>query len=156
EKESAVSSYLTGQVVPLFQGERYHLYRYKTYTDVRLVFAPETWIAREFDICFLRAYEDGRPARVQHSLKCSGTDLHEGELIFMAGCPGVTRRHLTVAEMQVLRDQQEKYSRRQARRIRILDEHRAMGGDALSRSETAYFHMAMGKTFSDKELWLLQ
>jgi len=58
--------------------------------------------------------------------------------------------------MQVLRDQQEKYSRRQARCIRILDEHRAMGGDALSRSETAYFHMAMGKTFSDKELWLLQ
>jgi hypothetical protein len=156
EKESAVSPGLIGRVVPLFQGERYHLYRYKMYTDVRLVFAPEAWIARQFDICFLRAYEGGRPARVQHYLKYSGADIHEGELIFMAGCPSVTRRHLTVAEMQVLRDQQEKYSRRQARRIRVLDEHRAMGGDDLSRSETEYFHTAMGKTFSDQELRLLQ
>jgi Peptidase S46 len=155
EKEAAVSPGLTGEVVPLFEGERYHLYRYKTYTDVRLVFAPETWIATLYDICFLRAYEGGKPARVEHYLKCSRDEPREGELVFMAGCPNISRRHLTVAEIQILRDRQGRNSRLRARRMRILDEHRALGGDNISRTEVEYFHTSWAKTISEEEFRLL-
>ena len=71
-------------VVTLYQGGQYQLYTYKTYTDVRLVFAPEFDIAffggdpdnfeyprYDLDVCFFRAYEDGKPAQVEHFLKWS-------------------------------------------------------------------------------------
>src|SRR5215210_933755 len=71
-------------VVTLYQGGRYHLYRFKRYTDVRVVFAPEQQIAFyggdpdtfeyprfDLDVCFFRAYEDGKPAKIEHYLKWS-------------------------------------------------------------------------------------
>ncbi len=79
EKESLDKTGLRSDVVTLFQGGRYHLYRYKKYTDVRLVFAPEKDIAFfggdpdnfeyprfDLDICFFRVYEDGKPAKPKH------------------------------------------------------------------------------------------
>ena len=73
--ECAATSGLRCDMVSLYQGGEYHLYAYKTYTDVRLVFAPEQEIAffggdpdnytyprHDFDVCFFRAYENGRPA----------------------------------------------------------------------------------------------
>ena len=84
EKESLDKTGLQSDVVTLYQGGQYHLYRYKKYTDVRLVFAPESGIANfggdvdnfEYprfclDFAFFRAYEDGKPARVEHYLKWS-------------------------------------------------------------------------------------
>ena len=78
EKESLDKTGLRSDVVTLYQGGAYHLYRYKKYTDVRLVFAPEEKIAAfggdvdnfEFprfrlDVSFFRAYEDGKPAQVE-------------------------------------------------------------------------------------------
>src|SRR5437867_3911980 len=41
EKESKDRTGLRSDVVTLYQGGTYHLYRYKRYDDVRLVFAPE-------------------------------------------------------------------------------------------------------------------
>ena len=41
EKESLDKTGLRSDVVTLYQGGHYHLYRYKKYTDVRLVLAPE-------------------------------------------------------------------------------------------------------------------
>src|SRR4029077_12913212 len=82
EKESLDKTGLRSDVVTLYQGGQYHLYRYKKYTDIRLVFAPEFDIAffggdpdnfeyprYDLDVCFFRAYEDGKPAEVQHFLK---------------------------------------------------------------------------------------
>ena len=40
EKESKDKTGLRSDVVTLYQGGAYHLYRYKRYDDVRLVFAP--------------------------------------------------------------------------------------------------------------------
>jgi hypothetical protein len=81
EKESLDKSGLRSDVVTLWQGGAYHLYQFKRYTDVRLVFAPETQVAFyggdpdnfEFprhclDICFFRAYENDQPAKVAHYL----------------------------------------------------------------------------------------
>ena len=118
EKESMDRTGLRSDVVTLWQGGAYHLYRFKRYTDVRLVFAPEQQIAfyggdpdnfefprHDLDICLFRAYENGKPAKVTHSLKISATGAADGELIFVSGHPGRTSRLLTVAELEVLRDQ---------------------------------------------------
>jgi len=69
---------------PSTRGGLYHLYRYKKYTDIRLVFAPEQGIAffggdtdnfeyprYNLDVCFFRAYEGGKPAKVEHFFKWS-------------------------------------------------------------------------------------
>ena len=119
ESESEQETGLFSQVVTLYRGGRYHLYRYKRYTDVRLVMAPEQQAAFfggdtdnfEFpryalDMCFFRIYEDGQPLRAEHWLDWSPDGCAEGELVFVAGHPGRTSRLNTVAHNRVLRDLQ--------------------------------------------------
>jgi hypothetical protein len=104
-------------VVKLFSGEQYHLYQYKKYTDLRLVFAPEFGIAffggdadnftyprYDLDITFLRAYENGKPAATPHYLKWSAEGVKDGEPVFVAGSPGTTSRLSTVAQLTFARD----------------------------------------------------
>ncbi|WP_237170840.1 S46 family peptidase [Paludisphaera borealis] len=117
EKASTQKTGLRSDVVTLYQGGRYHLYTYKKYTDVRLVFAPEFDIAFfggdpdnfEFpryclDVCFFRAYEDGKPAKIANHLKWSANGSKDGELVFVAGHPGRTDRLNTMASIAYLRD----------------------------------------------------
>ena len=81
EQESTEKTGLRSDVITLYNGGLYHLYRYKKYTDVRLVFAPEEQIAffggdpdnfeyprYDLDICFFRVYENGKPAKIEHFL----------------------------------------------------------------------------------------
>jgi hypothetical protein len=118
EKESLDRTGLRSDVVTLWQGGTYQLYRYKRYTDVRIVFAPEQQAAffggdpdnfefprYDFDICLFRAYENGKPARTKDFLKFSPTGPRDGELVFVSGHPGGTSRLLTMAELDNLRDQ---------------------------------------------------
>jgi hypothetical protein len=104
-------------IVTLYHGGRYHLYRYKKYTDVRLVFAPEHAIAffggdtdnfefprYNLDICFFRVYEDGQPVKNQHFFKWSETGPKEGDLVFVSGHPGSTNRLDTLAHLKHRRD----------------------------------------------------
>lgn len=118
EKESLEQTGLRSDVVTLWLGGAYHLYRYKRYTDVRLVFAPEQQIAfyggdvdnfefprYDLDICLFRAYENGRPARVKDFLRFSQAGAREGDLVFVSGHPARTSRSLTMAELEDLRDQ---------------------------------------------------
>ncbi len=122
EKESLDKTGLRSDVVTLYQGGKYHLYRFKKYTDVRLVFAPEQQAAffggdpdnfeyprYDLDVCLFRAYEDGRPAKLEHYLSWSQEGVHEGELVFVSGHPGHTSRQLTMAELDYLRDRQFPY-----------------------------------------------
>jgi hypothetical protein len=117
EKESLDKTGQRSDVVTLYQGGAYHLYRYKKYTDVRLVFAPEEKIASfggdvdnfEFprfglDIAFFRAYEDGKPAVVKHWFKFSPEGAKEGELVFVTGHPGTTNRLETLEKLLHRRD----------------------------------------------------
>lgn len=117
EKESTEKTGLRSDVVTLYQGGKYHLYRYKKYTDVRLVMAPEQGIAFfggdvdnfeyprfNLDVCFFRAYENGQPAQVKHYLKWSPTGPAEGDLVFVTGHPGTTNRLETLAKLEHRRD----------------------------------------------------
>jgi len=130
EKESLEKTGLRSDVVTLYQGGQYHLYRFKRYTDVRLVFAPEQQIAFfggdpdnfeyprfNLDVCLFRAYENGQPAKVPHYLRWSRAGVAEGELVFVSGHPGSTSRQLTVAELESLRD--ERYPQVLARLNRL-------------------------------------
>jgi Peptidase S46 len=105
------------ELVTLYQGGQYHLYTYKKYTDVRLVFAPEQQIAFfggdpdnfeyprfDLDICFFRVYEDGKPANIEHYLTWSKAGATDDELVFVSGHPGRTDRLNTVAELEYQRD----------------------------------------------------
>ncbi len=104
-------------MVTLYSGGQYHLYRYKRYTDVRLVFAPEKSIAfyggdpdnfefprYDLDVCFFRVYENNQPVHVDNFLKWSESGAAEGELIFVSGHPGRTERGDTVAHLLYQRD----------------------------------------------------
>lgn len=117
EKESLDKTGLRSDVVTLYQGGLYHLYRYKKYTDVRLVFAPEEKIAAfggdvdnfEFprfglDVSFLRAYEDNKPAGMKHWFRFSKVGAVEGDLVFVTGHPGTTNRLETIDKLIHRRD----------------------------------------------------
>ncbi len=117
EKESLDKTGLRSDVVTLYHGGKYHLYRYKKYTDVRLVFAPEKDIAffggdpdnfeyprYDLDVCFFRVYEDGKPAKIKDFLRWSAAGAKDNELIFVSGHPGRTNRLDTVKHLEFLRD----------------------------------------------------
>ncbi|MDX2151366.1 MAG: S46 family peptidase [Bryobacteraceae bacterium] len=117
ESECTRSTGARCEVVPLYSGGQYHLYRYKKYTDVRLVFAPEFGIAffggdpdnftyprYNLDISFFRAYENGRPVKPKAWFPWSREGAQENELTFVPGNPGTTGRLATVAELEFARD----------------------------------------------------
>jgi len=133
EKESKEKTGLRSDVVTLYQGGAYHLYRYKRYTDIRLVFAPEQQAAFfggdpdnfeyprfDLDICLFRVYENGQPAKIDHFLKWSKNGTSEGELTFVSGHPGGTNRQLTTAELDFLRDTQYPYIVGRLKRVEVL------------------------------------
>jgi hypothetical protein len=117
EKESLDKTGLRSDLVTLYQGGLYHLYRSRKYTDVRLVMAPEHGIAafggdtdnfeyprHGLDICFFRAYENDKPVQVTHFFKWSETGPAEGDLVFVTGHPGTTNRLETLAKLKHRRD----------------------------------------------------
>src|SRR5665213_958306 len=119
EKESRDRTGLRSDVVTLYQGGAYQLYRYKRYTDIRLVFAPEQQAAfyggdpdnfeyprYDLDICLFRVYENGQPLYPPDYLKWSAAGPREDELVFVSGHPGRTDRLLTVPELEFMRDTQ--------------------------------------------------
>src|SRR5882672_4361007 len=117
EKDCTTSTGMRCDVVTLYSGEVFHLYQYKKYTDVRLVFAREidaaffggdpdnfTHPRYDLDITFFRIYENEKPVPLDHFLKWSTPGVKDGELIFVPGNPGNTERLKTVAQMQYLKD----------------------------------------------------
>jgi hypothetical protein len=118
EKECSTGD-IRCDVVTLYSGALYHLYKYKKYEDIRLVMAPEFDIAffggdpdnfeyprYDLDISFFRAYENGQPAKTKDYLTWSKTGVKDGDLVFVSGHPGATNRLLTLDQLEFLKDQQ--------------------------------------------------
>jgi hypothetical protein len=117
EKECQTSPDLRCEVVSLYHGGIYDLYKYRRYQDVRLVFAPEFRIAffggdpdnfmfprYDLDVSFLRVYENGQPVRMKDHFTWSKGGAQDGELTFVSGHPGGTSRALTVSQLEYQRD----------------------------------------------------
>lgn len=142
EQESKEQTGLRSDVITLFGGAKYHLYRYQKYTDVRLVWAPETASAffggdadnfeyprYNMDATIMRVYgEDGKPAKLEHFLAWSDDPLEEGELVFVSGHPGRTQRIYTTAALQFLRDARMPFTLDFLRRKEILMQQFSLGG----------------------------
>jgi hypothetical protein len=117
EAESLKATGMRSDVVTLYQGGQYNLYRYKKYTDVRLVFVPEFQAAFfggdpdnfnfprfNIDMALVRVYENDQPVKPQNYFKWSTAGAKEGSLVFVTGHPGSTSRLDTVAHLEELRD----------------------------------------------------
>jgi hypothetical protein len=117
EKESLERTGLRSDVISLYQGGEYWLYRYKKYTDMRLVFAPEQQIAffggdpdnftyprYDIDFALFRVYENGKPVENHDYLKWNAKGAGDGELVFVSGNPGSTLRLQTMTQIETERD----------------------------------------------------
>jgi len=117
ESEAEQRTGLDCQIVTLYGGAQYHLYSYKRFTDVRLVFAPEEAIAffggdtdnfefprYDLDCAFFRIWDQGRPWKAEHYLAWGEDGIDAGDLVFVAGHPGSTNRLDTVADVEFQRD----------------------------------------------------
>jgi len=146
EKDALDESGLKSTVTTLYGGGRYHLYQYKKYTDVRLVWAPETAIAFfggdadnfEYpryclDATIFRVYEDGKPAKIEHFLKWSVNGPEENEVAFVSGNPGRTSRIFTMDALKYQRDLNLPYIMANLRRQEILLQQYALRGKENAR-----------------------
>lgn len=146
EKKSLDATGLRSDVVTLYGGSRFHLYCYKKYTDVRLVWAPESAIAFfggdadnfEYpryclDVTLFRVYEDGKPAKIDHFLKWADKPAGENDLVFVSGNPGRTQRLFTVDALRYLRDKRMPWVLNLLRRREILMQQFGLGGEEEKR-----------------------
>jgi hypothetical protein len=117
EKECSTADNIHCDVITFYSGAVYDLYKYKKYTDVRLVFAPEFGIAfyggdpdnftyprYDLDITFFRVYENDKPAHIDNYFRWSKTGVKDGDLVFVSGNPGSTGRLLTLSQLEYLRN----------------------------------------------------
>src|SRR5438034_4442229 len=149
EGESTKATGFRSDVITLYQGGQYNLYRYKKYTDVRLVFVPEFQAAFfggdpdnfnfprfNIDMALVRIYENDQPVHPPSYFKWSTTGAKEGDLVFVTGNPASTSRLNTVAHLQELRDTSIPIILRLLeRREAMLKKYMAMGEEQTRRAE---------------------
>src|SRR5438128_11118326 len=149
EAESTKATGLRSDVITLYQGGQYNLYRYKKYTDVRLVFVPEFQAAFfggdpdnfnfprfNIDIALVRVYENDQPVHPASYFNWSTTGATERDLAFVTGNPGSTARLFTVAHLQELRDTSiPNILRLLERREAMLQQYMSMGEEQTRRAQ---------------------
>ena len=146
---------LRSDVVTLYQGGEYWLYRYKKYTDVRLVFAPEQQIAffggdpdnftyprYDLDMALFRVYENGKPIDSKDYLKWNPKGADDKDLVFVSGHPGSTQRLDTMAQLTQERDLVEPNTLKILKdRIAVLKEFSALGPEQARQAASRIFSL---------------
>ncbi len=159
ERDSMKSTGLRSQVISLYQGGEYWLYRYKEYTDVRLVFAPEQQIAffggdpdnftyprYDLDLAIYRVYENGKPIDSSNYLKWNAQGAADHELVFVSGNPGTTERLFTLAQLLYERDQtQPRILELLKNRIQVLKDYAARGPEQARQDGSMIFGLENGQ-----------
>ena len=155
EKESLDATGLRSDVITLYQGGEYWLYRYKKYTDVRLVFAPEQQIAffggdpdnftyprYDLDMALFRVYENDKPIESRQFLQWNTRGAVDDELVFVAGHPGSTDRLDTIAQLETLRDSNyPQILKTLKRRVDVLKRYSAQGSEQARQAEGLIFSL---------------
>ncbi len=153
ERESLEATGLRSDVIPLFGGGEYRLYRYKKYTDIRLVFAPEQQIAfyggdpdnftyprYDLDMALFRVYENGKVVETPNYLQWNAKGAADGELVFVSGNPGSTSRLDTMAEISLDRDAYLPLALKiLGRRLDILQKYSAQGPEQAREASRQIF-----------------
>jgi hypothetical protein len=170
ERESTEKTGLRSDIVTLYQGGEYWLYRYKKYTDVRIVFAPEEQIAfyggdpdnftfprYDLDFALFRIYENGKPLENKDYLKWNAKGASENELVFVTGHPGSTQRLDTVAQLEFERDYFEANLLKLLRhRIGAIKAYAALGEEQARQASTRIFGLENSlKAFEGRHTGLL-
>jgi hypothetical protein len=117
ESACGTASDVRCEVVTLYHGGVYALYKYKRYQDIRVVFAPEesaamfggdpdnfTFPRYDLDATFVRIYDNGQPLKADAYLNFATTGVKQGDIAMVSGNPGGTEREVTLAQLQALRD----------------------------------------------------
>lgn len=170
EKESTDKTGLRSDVVTLYQGGEYWLYRYKKYTDVRLVFAVEqqtaffggdpdnfTYPRYDLDMAIYRVYENGKPIDSKDYLKWNSKGADDGELVFVSGHPGSTQRSDTYAELVFDRDSvTPTVIQVLKRRIALLKEYSTRGPEQARQAASMIFGLENGRKVYEGRLLGLQ
>ena len=155
EKESYDKSGLRSDVVELYHGGEFWLYKYKRYTDIRLVHSPELQLASfggdsdnfqypryALDYAFFRVYENDKPIEVKNYLKWSSKGFKENELLFVSGHPGSTDRQKTVSEILFLRDHSfPEYLKILNEKIAFMKEYSSRGKEEERRARGSILGM---------------
>ena len=152
ESEAMKTTGLFCEVMNFYRGGLYHLYEYRRFTDVRLVFAPEENVGYfggetdnfeypryNLDVSFFRVYVDDQPYRPEHWLRWSASGARENELVLVSGHPGRTERLDTVAHLQFLRDSYLPFLLDSIRRQELTLGLYRQRGDEESRTALADF-----------------
>ena len=155
QKESMDATGLRSDVVTLYQGSEYWLYRYKKYTDVRLVFAPSQQIAffggdpdnftyprYDLDFALFRVYENGKPVESKDYLKWDPQGPVDNSLVFVSGNPGFTSRQDTLAQLQLFRDKMFPLTIQMLnRRLATLERYSAEGTEQAQQASSSIFFL---------------
>jgi len=158
ERESQEKTGFRSDVVTLYQGGEYWLYRYKKYTDVRLVFAPEDQIAffggdpdnftyprYDLDMALFRVYENGKPIDSKDFLKWNPKGAGDNELVFVPGHPGNTQRLDTLSQLEFERDKVEPAILKIIKnRIAVLKQYSAEGSEQTRQAASNIFGLENG------------
>jgi hypothetical protein len=156
EKDCASAADIRCDVITLYSGALYHLYRFKKYTDVRLVFTPEFQMAffggdpdnfefprYDLDIAFFRVYENGQPAHPRQYLRWSKDGAKEGDLVFAAGNPGSTARLYTMNQLGFLKDLQVPFQLKDyQRRLAVHQKFAAQSAENARIAQRNIFSLA--------------
>ncbi len=159
EIDSKKKTGLESNIVSLYHGGEYWLYRYKKYTDVRLVFAPERQVAyyggdsdnftfprHDLDITFFRVYENDKPLKSEHYFKWNTQDATNNELVFVSGNPGSTDRLYTYSQLEYQRDYQYPMLLKYIdKRIEILRDYAERGPEQQRRALVQIFGLENSK-----------
>jgi hypothetical protein len=166
ERESTEKTGLRSDIIPLYQGGEYWLYRYKKYTDIRLVFAPEeqaayfggdpdnfTYPRYDLDMALFRVYENGKPIDSPNYLKWNAKGASDQELVFTSGNPGSTDRQDTLAQIEFRRDIMLPYELKTIKhRIAVLEQFGKSGVEQARQAETEIFDLENGVKEYEGEL----
>ena len=145
-------------VVDLYRGGQYKLYRYHRFQDVRLAFAPENSIAFfggdpdnfnfprfDLDMALIRVYEDGKPAQVRDFFRFNAQGAAADEPVFVTGHPGRTERELTMAQLEFVRDHSLLDRLVNTAEYRgVLTQYRQAGGEAERVATRTLFNIENG------------